>query len=49
MFRNDYRFFKQKTAYGMSASLVGSEMCIRDRPVKENKFFFCEDLSLIHI
>ncbi|GAB5820709.1 hypothetical protein JMUB7537_28160 [Staphylococcus aureus] len=25
-------FFKQKTAYEMSASLVGSEMCIRDRP-----------------
>ncbi|GAB5835096.1 hypothetical protein JMUB7547_28380 [Staphylococcus aureus] len=24
-------FFKQKTAYEMSASLVGSEMCIRDR------------------
>ncbi|GAB5815649.1 hypothetical protein JMUB7546_27030 [Staphylococcus aureus] len=24
-------FFKQKTAYVMSASLVGSEMCIRDR------------------
>ncbi|GAB5842062.1 hypothetical protein JMUB7547_28710 [Staphylococcus aureus] len=23
-------FFKQKTAYEMSASLVGSEMCIRD-------------------
>ncbi|GAB5815283.1 hypothetical protein JMUB7546_27020 [Staphylococcus aureus] len=26
-----YNFFKQKTAYEMSASLVGSEMCIRDR------------------
>ena len=24
-------FFKQKTAYELSASLVGSEMCIRDR------------------
>ena len=24
-------FFKQKTAYGMLRSLVGSEMCIRDR------------------
>ncbi len=23
-------FFKQKTAYEMSASLVGSEMCIRE-------------------
>ncbi len=27
----DFFFFKQKTAYEMSASLVGSEMCIRDR------------------
>ena len=25
-------FFKQKTAYEMRSSLVGSEMCIRDRP-----------------
>ena len=24
--------FKQKTAYEMLRSLVGSEMCIRDRP-----------------
>ena len=24
-------FFKQKTAYEISACLVGSEMCIRDR------------------
>ncbi|GAB5759500.1 hypothetical protein JMUB7514_27860 [Staphylococcus aureus] len=24
-------FFKQKTAYEMQRSLVGSEMCIRDR------------------
>ena len=24
-------FFKQKTAYEMLRSLVGSEMCIRDR------------------
>ena len=24
-------FFKQKTAYDMLRSLVGSEMCIRDR------------------
>ncbi len=23
-------FFKEKTAYGFSACLVGSEMCIRD-------------------
>ena len=26
-------FFKQKTAYEISACLVGSEMCIRDRRV----------------
>ena len=26
-------FFKQKTAYEVLRSLVGSEMCIRDRPV----------------
>ena len=27
-------FFKQKTAYEISECLVGSEMCIRDRPVR---------------
>ena len=27
----DFFFFKQKTAYEMLRSLVGSEMCIRDR------------------
>ena len=27
----DVFFFKQKTAYEMLRSLVGSEMCIRDR------------------
>ena len=26
-------YLKQKTAYAMDASLVGSEMCIRDRAV----------------
>ena len=26
----DFFFFKQKTAYEISACLVGSEMCIRD-------------------
>ena len=26
-------FFKQKTAYEMLRSLVGSEMCIRDSPI----------------
>ena len=28
-------FFKQKTAYEMLRSLVGSEMCIRDSIVRE--------------
>ena len=27
-------FFKQKTAYELHRSLVGSEMCIRDRAVR---------------
>ena len=31
--RLDLFFFKQKTAYDISACLVGSEMCIRDRIV----------------
>ena len=30
---NVYPFFKQKTAYEIMPSLVGSEMCIRDRMV----------------
>ena len=30
-FGTDLFFFKQKTAYEISACLVGSEMCIRDR------------------
>ena len=29
-------FFKQKTAYEIRLSLVGSEMCIRDRNQEEN-------------
>src|SRR5678816_1089373 len=29
-------FFKQKTAYEMLRSLVGSEMCIRDSPQRES-------------
>eukprot|EP00658_Telonema_sp_P-2_P047129 TRINITY_DN35681_c0_g1_i1.p1 TRINITY_DN35681_c0_g1~~TRINITY_DN35681_c0_g1_i1.p1 ORF type:complete len:136 (-),score=34.83 TRINITY_DN35681_c0_g1_i1:24-431(-) len=32
-------FFKQKTAYEMLRSLVGSEMCIRDRNSLEYKAF----------
>ncbi len=30
-------FFKQKTAYEMLRSLVGSEMCIRDRTTRVSK------------
>ena len=30
MYISDFFFFKQKTAYEMLRSLVGSEMCIRD-------------------
>ena len=30
-------FFKQKTAYEISACLVGSEMCIRDRRHREDQ------------
>ncbi len=33
-------FFKQKTAYEMSASLVGSEMCIRDRTTRVSPHCF---------
>ena len=44
-------FFKQKTAYAMSASLVGSEMCIRDRycGILEFAYNTFLQLSLIHI
>eukprot|EP00658_Telonema_sp_P-2_P075857 TRINITY_DN65657_c0_g1_i1.p1 TRINITY_DN65657_c0_g1~~TRINITY_DN65657_c0_g1_i1.p1 ORF type:complete len:128 (-),score=42.78 TRINITY_DN65657_c0_g1_i1:106-489(-) len=31
---SDFFFFKQKTAYEMLRSLVGSEMCIRDRAAR---------------
>ena len=31
LFYSFFFFFKQKTAYEMLRSLVGSEMCIRDR------------------
>eukprot|EP00658_Telonema_sp_P-2_P000246 TRINITY_DN10089_c0_g1_i1.p2 TRINITY_DN10089_c0_g1~~TRINITY_DN10089_c0_g1_i1.p2 ORF type:complete len:103 (+),score=26.91 TRINITY_DN10089_c0_g1_i1:114-422(+) len=33
LFHTHFFFFKQKTAYEMLRSLVGSEMCIRDRSV----------------
>eukprot|EP00658_Telonema_sp_P-2_P058569 TRINITY_DN47081_c0_g1_i1.p1 TRINITY_DN47081_c0_g1~~TRINITY_DN47081_c0_g1_i1.p1 ORF type:complete len:150 (-),score=51.94 TRINITY_DN47081_c0_g1_i1:43-492(-) len=32
-------FFKQKTAYEMLRSLVGSEMCIRDSPLTSSSSF----------
>eukprot|EP00658_Telonema_sp_P-2_P025973 TRINITY_DN20479_c0_g1_i2.p2 TRINITY_DN20479_c0_g1~~TRINITY_DN20479_c0_g1_i2.p2 ORF type:complete len:155 (-),score=33.69 TRINITY_DN20479_c0_g1_i2:611-1075(-) len=35
-------FFKQKTAYEMLRSLVGSEMCIRDRLHKHQSFRTCQ-------
>ena len=31
LYRTQIFFFKQKTAYELMPSLVGSEMCIRDR------------------
>ena len=34
-------FFKQKTAYEMLRSLVGSEMCIRDRE-RTDQHAFCK-------
>ena len=36
-------FFKQKTAYEISACLVGSEMCIRDRinTLRDSQSEFC--------
>jgi len=39
-------FFKQKTAYEMLRSLVGSEMCIRDRSLTEIKTLTCCKLIL---
>ena len=51
-------FFKQKTAYEISACLVGSEMCIRDSatgaigwdrfiPLLENGFLFKVLVALV--
>eukprot|EP00658_Telonema_sp_P-2_P075458 TRINITY_DN65006_c0_g1_i1.p1 TRINITY_DN65006_c0_g1~~TRINITY_DN65006_c0_g1_i1.p1 ORF type:complete len:104 (-),score=39.57 TRINITY_DN65006_c0_g1_i1:137-448(-) len=40
-------FFKQKTAYEMLRSLVGSEMCIRDSPTLI-RVGLCED-GLAHL
>eukprot|EP01015_Nassula_variabilis_P005579 TRINITY_DN1412_c0_g1_i2.p2 TRINITY_DN1412_c0_g1~~TRINITY_DN1412_c0_g1_i2.p2 ORF type:complete len:151 (+),score=57.95 TRINITY_DN1412_c0_g1_i2:1-453(+) len=36
-------FFKQKTAYEISACLVGSEMCIRDRDRTGPHLYFLND------
>ncbi len=37
-------FFKQKTAYEIRLSLVGSEMCIRDRTTGvSNHILFCPE------
>ena len=33
----NFFFFKQKSAYEMLRSLVGSEMCIRDRKIIDQK------------
>ena len=45
--REDVFFFKQKTAYEIMPSLVGSEMCIRDsyRPGGVMKDYFAENLQ----
>ncbi len=39
-------FFKQKTAYEISACLVGSEMCIRDRTTRVSNLML---RSLMHV
>ncbi len=35
-------FFKQKTAYEMLRSLVGSEMCIRDRTTRVSDYDYLD-------
>ena len=43
-------FFKQKTAYEMLRSLVGSEMCIRDShrkdPMRRNSCIYSEQVQV---
>ena len=39
-------FFKQKTAYEMLRSLVGSEMCIRDSSIDEALAGFCKNIEV---
>jgi len=38
-------FFKQKTAYEISACLVGSEMCIRDRRAQAGEVALFDDAA----
>ena len=40
-------FFKQKTAYEIRLSLVGSEMCIRDRSIAFNTIIYISGLQTI--
>ena len=40
-------FFKQKTAYEMLRSLVGSEMCIRDRSLLDYRHGVVTDIERI--
>ena len=40
-------FFKQKTAYEMLRSLVGSEMCIRDRYIGDTKAYTVEKTDVV--
>ena len=40
-------FFKQKTAYEMLRSLVGSEMCIRDRAYTTGVMLACLALGVL--
>ncbi len=39
-------FFKQKTAYEMLRSLVGSEMCIRDRTTRVSVLLLKDSIHL---
>ena len=41
-------FFKRKTAYEMLRSLVGSEMCIRDRGRKELQPLISSSDGMVH-
>eukprot|EP01015_Nassula_variabilis_P003989 TRINITY_DN1273_c0_g1_i18.p1 TRINITY_DN1273_c0_g1~~TRINITY_DN1273_c0_g1_i18.p1 ORF type:complete len:172 (+),score=42.90 TRINITY_DN1273_c0_g1_i18:36-551(+) len=45
--KNNFFFFKQKTAYEISACLVGSEMCIRDSATAVVYFYLFSHLCSI--